>query len=281
MPWPLRNVAAVLAVLSLGGCGSDGDTDSISSPSCAVGGDLTYENFGQPFFLSWCTGCHSSGLQAGSRQGAPPDLNFDDLASIRAHRARVVERAVTQRTMPPAGGPSEAQREQLGNWLACGAPGQAHAFDPAPSVPVYTPPSGECGKARTLLPESLLPRCSHATLECALACSNSDAGDEDSCREACLQKDTTSAAPVSGASINCSTCTTLQLLACGDQNGCHDAIAGALCCNDQRCPAGAADNCGDQLCAREFRAMGLCLYYAAIECLSFTSGPLSQCFAPK
>lgn len=269
-------LAAVLATsLCYVGC-SSADAGAPRASECPSESPLRYENFGRAFFLSWCTGCHSSELSENSRQGAPPSIHFDDLASIRAHDKRIIELAVHNRAMPPAGGPSEEQRKLLDEWLACGAPGEAKSFDPAPSRPVYDPPMGECAKRREPLPDSVLPRCSAKTQACVQSCSGAEA---ESCRNACLAADSTPPTVIAGSyPVNCANCTILQLFACGEARGCHDPLAEALCCNDAECPPGSPEGCGDQRCASEFRALGLCLGYAAEECLSYVTGDMSRCF---
>ncbi|HMJ12187.1 MAG TPA: hypothetical protein VK524_12270, partial [Polyangiaceae bacterium] len=245
--------------------------------TCSSGSELTYENFGQPFFLSWCSGCHAEDLTESERAGAPPSLNFDELSTIRGHNERIVERAVTHKTMPPAGGPPEDERQRLGEWLACGAPGKARSFEPAPSVPVFNAPTGSCSSARQPLPDALLPRCSRATYDCLAACSGESA---EACRNACLAADTTPPGLIEGFPVTCATCTLLQLFACGEEAGCHDPLADALCCSERACPAGSAENCTEQRCPGENRSLGLCLGYVAESCLSYASGAMARCFAP-
>jgi len=107
---------SLLSVLVVAGCGRDIDVACTSST-------LTYETFGQPFMLDWCTGCHSDALPPGQRQSAPVYLNFDTLDQVRAWSTQIQIRAgPTEPTMPPAGGPSVAEREMLAEWLHCGAP---------------------------------------------------------------------------------------------------------------------------------------------------------------
>jgi uncharacterized membrane protein len=81
---------------------------------------LTYENFGEPFVANWCRSCHSSQVPVGMRQTAPDDVNFDDLADVRAFADRISFRAGVQKTMPPAGGPSDEERALLVEWVGCG-----------------------------------------------------------------------------------------------------------------------------------------------------------------
>jgi hypothetical protein len=102
-------------------CGND--TAMEPDPVCETS-ILTYRNFGEPFLLDWCRGCHSSGIPEDMRQGAPLAANFDDIATVRdlapAISVRVMSTAAGK--MPPADGPSSEERALLAEWLACGAP---------------------------------------------------------------------------------------------------------------------------------------------------------------
>ena len=78
---------------------------------------------GVPFFLTHCTGCHSSTIATEDRQGAPANVNFDNVDEIVAQADRVWARSADQNeTMPPINSVSAAERAMLGEWLACGAP---------------------------------------------------------------------------------------------------------------------------------------------------------------
>lgn len=100
-----------LALLALG-CGSSG-----SGATCPTGSTLTYDNFGHAFLDRYCTSCHGG--------GTPPGLST--LALVRTSATLVDEQAAagasaTNTTMPPsAPTPTQAERQQLGEWLACGA----------------------------------------------------------------------------------------------------------------------------------------------------------------
>ena len=81
---------------------------------------LSYDNFGAPFVINWCRGCHSSAVPAGMRQKAPIDANFDDLDDIITWGERIKMRATgTAPNMPPVGGPSAEERALLAEWLTC------------------------------------------------------------------------------------------------------------------------------------------------------------------
>jgi hypothetical protein len=48
-------------------------------------------------------------------------VNFDTVDDVRNWAERIQTRAAsTEPTMPPAGGPSEAEREMLREWIQCG-----------------------------------------------------------------------------------------------------------------------------------------------------------------
>ena len=114
-------VVALCAGTGLAGCSSDDSPDD--SAACPEDSLLTYRNFGDPFMRDWCTGCHSSDLQAGSRANAPPDVNFDSREGVLQWRDRIMVRALGENaTMPPTSGPGEEEKVLLDEWLRCGAP---------------------------------------------------------------------------------------------------------------------------------------------------------------
>ena len=117
MPSPrsCARAAALAAAALASGCGADTD------PACSRS-FLRYDNFGSPFIVNWCRACHSVQLPPDMRQQAPVDINFDNLSDIR-HWSLQIKRSTAERlTMPPAGGPSQAERQMLVEWLSCGAP---------------------------------------------------------------------------------------------------------------------------------------------------------------
>lgn len=96
---------------------------SLDERPCPEDSALSLEDFGAPFMLTYCTGCHHSALAADERAGAPLGLDFDTLAGVRAHADRIWARSGDQNdTMPPVGPPPADARARLGEWLACGAP---------------------------------------------------------------------------------------------------------------------------------------------------------------
>lgn len=107
------------ASTSSGSSGADACADSV----------LTWENFGEPFMLSWCTGCHHSELPSAERACAPCFANFDEHAGVHPLAAyielRVLDWAEHEGTkpMPPAAIIPDDERALLREYLQCGAPG--------------------------------------------------------------------------------------------------------------------------------------------------------------
>jgi uncharacterized membrane protein len=108
-------VAAALAAAAALACGADTDRTCAQSY-------LRYDNFGSPFVVNWCRACHSADAPTDMRQQAPADMNFDDVSEIRHWSLQIRLTAGEGSSMPPAGGPSTAERRMLVEWLGCGAP---------------------------------------------------------------------------------------------------------------------------------------------------------------
>ena len=125
----------LMAAASVLGCSSSespkSDPPTMPGPSGATCPDPapTYEGFADGFFASYCVGCHSSTVEGSARHGAPKSTNFDTLEGIQAASLDMLDQLAAagplqQNTfMPPAGSePSRAERESLGEWLACDRP---------------------------------------------------------------------------------------------------------------------------------------------------------------
>ncbi|EYF00722.1 hypothetical protein [Chondromyces apiculatus] len=133
-PW----IALAWAALTLtaaacsDGAGQDGDEPgftNLSGATCPPDSTLTYDTFGRPFMEAYCTSCHSAHLTGAQRQGAPTDHNFDTLEACHEAGADHIDQTTAagpdrvNDSMPPIyPAPSEAERRQLGEWLACGMP---------------------------------------------------------------------------------------------------------------------------------------------------------------
>ena len=111
----------LLACALLAACAPDAMTiDEYPCPQ--QGTQLTYETFGAEFFATNCNTCHSA--TAGDRHGAPDAYRFDTLDEVHDRAARIfINSAGPNTTMPPGpADPPPATRDQLAEWLACGAP---------------------------------------------------------------------------------------------------------------------------------------------------------------
>lgn len=93
--------------------------------ACPPESFLSWENFGEPFLLDQCTGCHSSALPEGTRQNAPMGVDFDGYENTRAWGSRIFARAAIDVSMPPAYIEIPGERALLAEWLRCDAPTEA------------------------------------------------------------------------------------------------------------------------------------------------------------
>lgn len=113
-----------------GGCCEE-EEEVFGAPTgatCPPGSTLTYNNFGKQFMQSYCTRCHSSELTGAARHGAPSFHDFDTLSGIKAVSDHIDETAAAgpssvNESMPEDGTqPTLMERQQLGEWIACGMP---------------------------------------------------------------------------------------------------------------------------------------------------------------
>lgn len=116
-----KGISGLALLVASIGCGSA--YEQIDDYDCPPEGTaLSYENFGAMFMTRYCDSCHAA--TASDRQGAPGEYIFDSALQVRQHKARIFARsAATNDSMPP--GPDDpplAERENLAEWLACGAP---------------------------------------------------------------------------------------------------------------------------------------------------------------
>ncbi len=272
-----------------GGSGASGAPGAAGGPStgpvregCPPESALTYENFGAPFLLSWCNGCHSSSLPEGSRQSAPLGIDFDGLDRVRAHADRIVARSTgASASMPPAGGPPEAERQQLAEWVACGTPsggqftglpqGGAGASGSGGSGGAGGAPPAACAALGKALPAAALPSCKAETKGCLAACNGK--ADQDACEKLCLAAEP---APPPGG-VSCENCLLLQSIAYAETSGCGPLASEGFCCITTQCP-GFDQACMKQKCAVETESMFYCIAYVTPE--AFVSNPLRDaCFA--
>ena len=115
-----------LIIATLFGLAACGGTPTEST--CPTANAPSYGNFGMTFFSTYCTDCHSA--TSTDRHDAPTDVNFDTEADIKMHlddidteaaagpnatNTDMPQRTDTNVAMPP----TQAERETLGQFLAC------------------------------------------------------------------------------------------------------------------------------------------------------------------
>jgi hypothetical protein len=115
----MRPLATVYLCLFLGpvACGGGEGLGEATGSTCPSDSTLTYATFGQAFFQGHCLSCHT-------RTESP---TLSTLEQIRANSSKIDRAAAAgpnavNTYMPETGSVSEAERRQLGEWLACGAP---------------------------------------------------------------------------------------------------------------------------------------------------------------
>ncbi len=122
----LGTLGAALSLLLLGAC--EGDHGTPSGAECPEDSSVNWENFGKNFMESYCTRCHSGALAGSARNGAPADHNFESLELVQEQLEHIDTQAAAGPSVVnvemPIGEPTptDAERRQLGEWVACGAP---------------------------------------------------------------------------------------------------------------------------------------------------------------
>jgi mono/diheme cytochrome c family protein len=113
----------------LAGCSSDEADGGATGSVCPPSSTLTYDSFGEAFMARYCVRCHSSPLTGSARNGAPSDHDFDTLEGLHATEPEHIDEQAAagpdnvNTAMPPGDPrPSEAERRELGEWVACGMP---------------------------------------------------------------------------------------------------------------------------------------------------------------
>ncbi len=85
--------------------------------SCDSAPPVTWANWADGFFSSYCRACHSSGTA--ERYGAPEGVDFDTLADVIQWRERIQVRTLEAEDMPVGGGVYDEDLELLQVWLEC------------------------------------------------------------------------------------------------------------------------------------------------------------------
>lgn len=101
----------VLFIATLAAC-TTAESTGIETVTCPMGSTLTYANFGSAFMTNNCLSCHASKEN--------PKLGTQ--AQVQSHINSILQEAVYTTAMPEDADMTTAERQQLGEWLACGAP---------------------------------------------------------------------------------------------------------------------------------------------------------------
>lgn len=105
-----------LLLFLLAGCAGGEDTDD-TDVDCSLSPDLTWANWGDPFFRTWCQSCHSADTP--NRFGAPEGIDFDTLEDVRLYEGAIHQTVLVDETMPVGGGIEDTQLDNLAWYLSC------------------------------------------------------------------------------------------------------------------------------------------------------------------
>lgn len=115
-------VSVVIFLWLLMGCGDSTPNTEVDTPDPCEVSTANYQTVGEPFMRTWCTPCHHSELDGPDRPAGSENINLDTYELVITHLERIEARALGDMpTMPPAGGPTEADLNELSKWLDCGA----------------------------------------------------------------------------------------------------------------------------------------------------------------
>jgi hypothetical protein len=122
-------VRALSCLALLGACSSQMESGGKTGSTCPSDSTLTYDSFAHGFMDRYCVRCHSSTLSGSARNGAPSDHDFDTLEGLHATEPEHIDEQAAAgpdrvNTAMPTDDPrpTEAERRELGEWLACGMP---------------------------------------------------------------------------------------------------------------------------------------------------------------
>jgi len=108
----MRHLVLALAVSTFAACGPSGDPTGIENVTCPPESTLTYENFGRDLIDTKCLECHDGDERP----------NLATQAAIIRNKDEILDLAVYTDAMPEEEDMPLAERELLGEWIACGAP---------------------------------------------------------------------------------------------------------------------------------------------------------------
>ena len=92
-------------------------SDTADSELISAQVTLTWDNYGEAFFQTWCQSCHSRTTP--QRLGAPVNMSFDLLSDVEFWRDSIMDSVVLSQRMPKGGGISDAELSKLEQFLLC------------------------------------------------------------------------------------------------------------------------------------------------------------------
>lgn len=120
-----------MTLLFLLACDTPGTVAGVTAPvtpaagppdvaaACADLPDVSWDAWGEGFFRTYCTACHS-GANTDQRNGAPVGVDFDTEAAVKARASDVRRVVLDQGTMPVGGGVFTDDLALLEVFLSCG-----------------------------------------------------------------------------------------------------------------------------------------------------------------
>jgi uncharacterized membrane protein len=96
----------ILFLLCCGPFNGNSDCDTASN---------NWTNWGNGFFLTWCSSCHAS--HSVNRNGAPDSTVFDTPEQVLRWKERIEYRVIQEQTMPVGGGIPEQDLKMLKEYL--------------------------------------------------------------------------------------------------------------------------------------------------------------------
>lgn len=108
-----------MILLSLVACDTPPVPPVPPAAECATLPDVSWDAWGNGFFRTYCTACHSS-ANADQRGGAPIGIDFDTRAAVKLRAADVRRVVLDNGTMPVGGGVFPDDLLLLEVFLACG-----------------------------------------------------------------------------------------------------------------------------------------------------------------
>ena len=98
-------------------CALETDSAPEIPATCETAPEVSWENWGEGFFLTYCNSCHSQVSE--NRNGAPEDVNFNTYSEVKHWKERIHVRVLEEGTMPLGGGVYPEDLEMLEVFLAC------------------------------------------------------------------------------------------------------------------------------------------------------------------